>query len=76
MEDLALITALNHSSSFCEHLFKFRGKKTIKMLFTSSGPSVLGKTVPSVLSTDPNLGHSFYQYGPFTITIRLFYTVD
>ena len=30
MEDLALITALNYSSSFCEHLFKFPGKKKQK----------------------------------------------
>ena len=39
MEDLALITALNHSVSFCKHFCKFPEKK-IEMLFTSSGPSV------------------------------------
>ena len=85
MEDLALITALNHSSSFYEHLFKFPGKKTIKMLFTSSGPSVLGKTVPSVLSTDPKPRaqflpirtiyhyHSLILYGRLNLLIKLFF---
>ena len=46
--------------------------KKIKMLFTSQGRSVLGKTVPSVLCTArglsargiQDLGHSFSQYGP------------
>ena len=42
MENLALITALYPSGSF---------RKKIKMLFTSQGQSVLGKTVPSVLCT-------------------------
>ena len=42
MENLALITALYPSDSF---------RKKIKMLFTSQGQSVLGKTVPSVLCT-------------------------
>ena len=43
------------------HLLGFR--KKIKMLFTSQGRSVIGKTVPSVLCTQ-DLGHSFSQYGP------------
>ena len=46
------------------HLFKFQGKKKKKMQFTSLGLSVLGETVPSVLSTAlsciiQDLGHSF-----------------
>ena len=47
MEDLAVITPLNHLGSFGKNFVKFRGK--VKMLFTSLGWSVLGKTVPSVL---------------------------
>ena len=62
MENLAVITALNHSGSFRNHLLGFR--KKIKMLFTSQGRSVLGKTVPSVLCTAQDLGHSFSQYEP------------
>ena len=49
MEDPAVITALNHSGSFGRNLVKFKEKK--KMLFTSLGQSVLGKTVPTVFST-------------------------
>ena len=60
MENLAVITALHYSGSFCDHLLGFRQK--IKMLFTSQGQSELGKTVPSVLCTAR--GHSFSQYGP------------
>ena len=41
MEDLAVITALNQSSSFEENFVLFKEK--IKMLFTSLGRSVLGK---------------------------------
>ena len=44
MENLAVITALYHSGSFRNHLLGFRKKK---VLFTSEGRSVLGKTVPS-----------------------------
>ena len=50
LEDLDVITALNHSGSFGKNLVKF-GKKKMKMLFTSLGRSVFGKTVPSVLNT-------------------------
>ena len=46
MEILAVITALYHSGSLRNHLLSF-GKK--KMLFTSQGRSVSGKTVPFVL---------------------------
>ena len=49
MENLAVLTAFYHSGSFRNHLLGF-GKK-IKILFTSQGRSVLGKTVPSVLCT-------------------------
>ena len=49
MEDLAVITALNHFGSFRKNFIKFKDKK--KMLFTSVSWSVLRKTVPSVLST-------------------------
>ena len=45
MEDLVVITALNHSGSFGENFIKFR--KKIKLLFTSLGRSVLGKTIRS-----------------------------
>ena len=38
-------------------------KKKINTLFAGLGRSVLGKTVPSVLSTQ-GLWHSFSQYGP------------
>ena len=50
MVDLAVITALIHSGSLGKNFVKFMEKK-FKMLFTSLGRSVLGKTVPSVLST-------------------------
>ena len=50
LEDLDVITALNHSGSFGKNLVKFE-KKKMKMLFTSLGRSVFGKTVPSVLNT-------------------------
>ena len=46
MENLAVITALYHSGSLRNYLLSF-GKK--KMLFTSQGRSVSGKTVPFVL---------------------------
>ena len=40
----------------------------MKMLFTGLGQSVLGETVPEVLSTArgqySDRGHSFSQYGP------------
>ena len=66
MENLAVITALYHSGSFQNHSLGL--KKKIKMLFTSHGRSVLGKTVPSVSFTArgriQDLGHSFFQYGP------------
>ena len=47
MENLAVIAALYHSDSFRNHFLGFLEK--MKMLFTSQGPSVLGKTVPSIL---------------------------
>ena len=46
--NLAMITALKCSG--LSHAFRYVVEK-IKMLFTSLGRSVLGKTVPSVLST-------------------------
>ena len=49
MEDLALIKAVNHSGSFGKNFVMFM-KKT-ELLFTGLGRSVLGKTMPSVLST-------------------------
>ena len=52
MEDLAVITALNHSGSFGTNFVKFKEKK---ILFTSLGRSVLGKTVPPVLSASLGL---------------------
>ena len=60
MENLAVITAFYHSGSFRNHLLGFQ--KKIKMLFTSQGRSVLGKTMPSVLCIQ-DLEHSFSQYG-------------
>ena len=51
MENLAKNTTLNYCGSFWMHFFKFQGKKR-KMQFTSLGLSVLGKTAPSVLSTE------------------------
>ena len=47
--NLAMITALKCSG--LSHAFRCVVEKKIKMLFTSLGRSVLGKTVPSVLST-------------------------
>ena len=49
MEDLAVITALNHSGSFGENFVMFKEKK-IKMLLTRLSRFVLGKPVPEVLS--------------------------
>ena len=46
MENLAVLTAFYDSGSFRNYLLGF-GKK-IKMLFTSQGRSVLGKSVPEV----------------------------
>ena len=65
MEDLAVVTALNHSGSFRKNFLKLKKKKYIYIyiLFTSLGRSVLGKTVRSVLSTTSggtqDLEHSF-----------------
>ena len=66
MEDLAVVTALNHSGSFRKNFLKLKKKKIyiyIYILFTSLGRSVLGKTVRSVLSTTSggtqDLEHSF-----------------
>ena len=39
-------------------------KKKINTLFAGLGRSILGKTVPSVLSRTQDLWHSFSQYGP------------
>ena len=47
------------SGSFGKHFVKFQEKK---LFFTSLGRSLLGKTLPSVLSS--TLGHNFFQYGP------------
>ena len=49
MEDLALIKAVNHLGSFGKNFVMFM-KKT-ELLFTGLGRSVLGKTMPFVLST-------------------------
>ena len=64
MEDLAVVTALNHSGSFRKNFLKLKKKNIyIYILFTSLGRSVLGKTVRSVLSTTSggtqDLEHSF-----------------
>ena len=45
MKDLAVITALNHSGYFEKNFVEF--KNMLKMLFTSQGRSVKGKTLPS-----------------------------
>ena len=67
------------------HLFKFQGKKKKKKKkktqFTSLGLSVLGETVPSVLSTAlsciiQDLGHSFSQYRPPTWQITYIYCIN
>ena len=49
MEDIAFITALNHSGPFGENFVMFKEKK-VKMLFTRLSRFVLGKPVPEVLS--------------------------
>ena len=49
MEDIAFITALNHSGSFGENFGMFKEKK-VKMLLTRLSRFVLGKPVPEVLS--------------------------
>ena len=48
-EDLAVITALNHSGSFGKNFVKFKGKKIV-IHQPNLRRSVLGKTVPEVLS--------------------------
>ena len=65
------------------HLFKFqeKKKKKRKMQFTILGLSVLGKTVPSVLSTAldciiQDLGHNFSQYRPPTWQITYIYCIN
>ena len=50
MEDLFVITALNHSGSFGKNFNKFKFKEKNKIVITSLGQSALGKIVPSVLS--------------------------
>ena len=66
MEDLAIVTALNHSGSFRKSLLKLKKKKKyiyIYIYIYILGRSVLGKTVRSVLSTTSggtqDLEHSF-----------------
>ena len=49
MEDIAFITALNHSGSFGENFVMFKEKKK-NMLLTRLSRFVLGKPVPEVLS--------------------------
>ena len=49
MEDIAFMTALNHSGSFGENFVMFTEKK-VKMLLTRLSRFVLGKPVPEVLS--------------------------
>ena len=49
MEDIAFITALNHSGSFGENFVIIKKKKS-KKLFTRLGRFVWGKPVPEVLS--------------------------
>ena len=69
-EDLTVITTLNHAGYFCNYFVEFY--KRIKMLVTSLGPSVLGKTLPSFLST------FFSQYGPsgWWITFIYYYKMN
>ena len=60
MEDLIGIIALNHQVLFENFSLSLRKNK---LLFTSLGRSVLGKTVHSVLSTGAqDLGHSLTQW--------------
>ena len=54
MEYLVVITVLNHSGSSGQNFVKFKKKK---MLFTSLGWVVWGKTVPEVLSAAPGRRH-------------------
>ena len=59
MDDLTGIIALNHQVLFENISLSLRKNK---LLFTSLGRSVLGKTVHSVLSTGAqDLGHSLTQ---------------
>ena len=82
MENLAKITTLNYCDSFCQCIsLSFRERKKKKMQFTSLGLSVLGETVPSVLSTAlsciiQDLGHSFSQYRPPTWQITYIYCIN
>ena len=68
MEDPAVITALNHSGCFGRNLVQFKEK--IKMLFTSLSQSVLGKTVPAVLSAarGRGLANSIYLFDATPVT--------
>ena len=52
VENIAEITAQNHSNSSGKDSVKFRGKRSGRV---GSGRPVLGKTVPSVLSTTRGL---------------------
>ena len=59
MENLAVITALNHKGSFGKYFVKFKRKK--KLLFSSQGRSILGETVDSVFSTiTQDFGHAYF----------------
>ena len=67
MEELAVITALNHSASFGNKCVEFKEKK---MLFTSLCRSVIGKSVPSVLSTALNKSVATSYLGEVSAHIR------
>ena len=58
-----------NTKTACKVLY---GRKIINALFAGLGRSVLGKTVPWVLSTQ-DLWHSFPQYGPLGRQITYFY---
>ena len=55
MEDLVVITALNHSGSFGENFIKFKEKS--KIVIHQPRSVRIGKNYPQ------DRGHSFSQYG-------------
>lgn len=74
------LSSFNQNSTTKLFSKQYHSKK-INTLFAGLGKSVLGKTVPSVLSTalghhTQDLEHGFYQYGPPSqqITYIIYFT--
>ena len=70
MEDPAVITAVNHSGCFGRNLVQFKGKN--KDVIHQSKSDVLGKTVPTVLSTarGRGLANNIYLFHATSATTK------